>query len=179
MKIIDNLNSIDFQQTIHYIGGSTVKSLLRKAQKGLGTEAWSEIYDCMNKKFVVGLGLPGPGGDIEAFTDSMDRGGLKHINDKMWSFLIALSGILKEKEGDDGGILHEDVFAHVIKDDVMMFLWNDITEGFLKEDVDVLLLKKFCEFFTNTWLRGVILRRKNALLHVSRDKSSLRSRLSR
>jgi len=60
-----------------------------------------------------------------------------------------------------------------------MFMWNEITENSVTEQVDMLLLRNFCEFFTNGWLRGVALRRKNAIPKLSRDKAALRSKLSK
>jgi len=170
----DDVDDQKFQQSVYYVGGSAVKSVLRLACRS-NDKKWNSIVTCITENFLTGPLVSAPSSEVTEWTEAVDRGGLKLIKEKVFVFLMALSTILVKVEEDTGNVMHEKVMASV-KEDPILLLWDDIIEGSLSTEDSDFLLGKICYFFVNTWGAGVALRRKNEALGVT-DKAPFRSTL--
>jgi len=177
-KISDDLDDVNFQQTVHYIGGSCVKSVIGFSNRYKNNEKWKRIFDVVKEQMLVGSLVDAPSDDVVAWTNARDRGGLKFISESVWSLLMALSGILTKNE-ESHGINLENVCQTFYSDEILMLSWMDIIQGKLDEEESKLLLNTFCDKYINAWGHGVTLRRKNTELNPTRGRTSLRSQLSR
>jgi len=127
-------------------------------------------------KFLTGPMCSAPEEQVTASTEAMDRGGLEHINEKVWSFLVALTPILNRVERAGGSVLHEEVLCEV-KSDVVLALWDEIIKDKLTTEENDILLKNFLHFYVDTWGQGVRSRRLNEVEDIQRDKVAFRASL--
>jgi len=124
----DPFNS-QFQQTVFYIGESVVHSIKQLGKKS-SSEKWQKILNCVELKLVSDNSAEGPMSSVSRWQSSLDRGGLVYISDTLWLFLMAFTGLLKDKEEKDGS-LREDVVLRCVKEDMnLASLWEEVVVSF-------------------------------------------------
>ena len=169
----DPFNS-QFQQTVFYIGGSVVHSIKQLGKKS-SSEKWQKILNCVELKLVSDNSAEGQMSSVSRWQSSLDRGGLVYISDTLWLFLMAFTGLLKDKEEKDGSI-RKDVVLRCVKEDMCLAsLWEEVVQGLLPEEESNELREHVCKLFLNAWGSGIALRRKNTLREIGKDKVAFRS----
>jgi len=163
-----------FQQTVYYIGGSNVRSVMRVGLQSTTSEMWKRILTCIEMKLLASENAQAPTCEVSAWATSLDRGGLLHISDNLWKFLLALSGVCNSKEEKDGSLKHEIILEAVSNDDVLVMLWDEVVQGSIPHEESSVLRQYICKFFVNTWGAGIAMRRKNANADLCRDKIAFR-----
>jgi len=174
----DNLQDREIQQTVHYVGGAAVKSVLSKATRASKSTNWKNISSVTQKRILVGELVEAPAEILCQWTDSRNRGVLKFIGSDMLVFFMALCEILKQLEKDDGSLLHAEVIQHVKTSYLMSLLWDELINDSLEEDESELLKYQLILSFTNTWGSSIAQRRLNAVVNPG-DNEALRAKLSK
>ncbi len=79
----------------------------------------------------------------EVWTDLVDRGGLIHISDTIFSFFAAMEVVVKSHYSADNPLLmkelKERIITDVLQDDDVLFHWSIVAANWLEEDAHELL----------------------------------------
>lgn len=160
--------SLDFQQSIHYIGGSNVKSVLRTAFRNKSPNSeWRRVIDTIKKNFVVNSLAEAPRQELMAWTLAQDRGKLQKISDKALSFFLQLAREVKPLERLDGSLLNSEVFDVVGKSTSLLSLWDSL-RGSLNESESFKLLHAIVNHFCVTWRNGIVSRKQDEMALAKR-----------
>lgn len=171
----DNLDDLEFQETVHFIGGSSVKKILNKGMRAQLNDVWQKVVEVVKHKFLIGSLVTASFEIIMQWTVTQDRGGLKYINEGVWFFFMSLSGVLKEVEKEYGSVPHRHVICRVMNCNIMLALWSEIIEESLSCEDSDFLLEEIVAAFTNTWGNGLARRHKNSNVNLVHNKMPLRS----
>lgn len=153
--------STEFKQNMHYIGGSNVKSILRKALKiKHRNEEWQRLVDTLKTQFIVSELACAPDSELMAWTESVDRGRLTKISKKALDFFVQLGIEVKPLERSDGSVLTEEVIEKVFTSPSLLLRWDEL-KGSLTETESYKLMLSLAHQFCITWRNGVIGRRED------------------
>ncbi len=82
-----------FKQCVHYVAGSVVRRILRRAQPlSKKYDKWAAVVSVINSKFLKDDDGTGPHADLEAWTKMQDRGSLLYVSDEALNFFLYLAG---------------------------------------------------------------------------------------
>lgn len=153
-------DTLDFKQTMHYVGGANVKSILR-SPTGIKNpnHVWLRVIDVVKNHFLITELATAPKAELIAWTESVDRGGLTKINAKLLDFFVELGATVKVLEHFDGSLYVEEVLQKVADNSKLVCLWSEILKGSLPEVQSLKLLHNLCTYFCNTWRKGIVGRR--------------------
>lgn len=173
----DNPCDEEFQQTVHYVGGYTVRRCINCALRAKKTEIWQKSEKVLRQRFLCQGMQNAPPQRVIEWTQQQDRGGLMYIPEPVWVFLMSFTGILKSVETPDGSVLHTDVWSALHNCSVTMMLWSELCTD-VRMDVSDFLLREITQSFTNTWGNGAALRLKNTSGAFLKNKQTLRNSVS-
>lgn len=156
----ENTNTVEFTNVMHYIGGSNVKSVLRRLLRIKNpSEETENLLFTIRNNFLITSFSDSPEPELRAWTDAQDRGGLSKITSDMLNFFVALGNTVKDLERANGSLLTDDVINTVCATKSLVFLWDDIIKQTLSENESFNLLYALVLQFCVTWRKGIISRR--------------------
>ena len=157
-------DTLDFKQTIHYIAGSNVKSVLRTALRVKNPNSeWTRIVDTIKKYFLVSEYADAPDEKLMEWTLAQDRGGLTKIGATLLDFFVELGITVNVLEHMDGSLYQNEVITAVTNSGKLIRLWDEAVKGSLPDDESFKLLHALCGHFCCTWRSGIISRRLDEL----------------
>lgn len=157
-------DDLDFKQNMHYIGGSNIKSIVRKFYRLKHPKAADfKFILAVKERFLIGEFCGSADANIIAWTESQDRGGLLKINAKALDFFVAVGCIIKPLEHFDGSLYVDEVVEKVMSTPDLVLRWDDIVRGALPRQDSFNLLYRLCTHTCNTWRVGIVGRRKDEM----------------
>jgi hypothetical protein len=151
-------------QTLHYVGGSNVKSILKTAYRIKNrTPEWRRVVAAIRSYLLSSDLSAAPESEIIEWTKEQSRGGLSFISDNLFKFMLELSESVKILEHMDGSLYTDEVIDKVASSGSLIRLWDVVLQGSLPTDESFKLLHALCSHFCNTWRNGIISRRLNEL----------------
>lgn len=160
---LQSVNSMDFRQNMHYIGGSNVKSILKTALRFKHpNEEWQKVIKTIKDHFLISELSTAPAPVLMAWTDSLDRGRLTKISLNALEFFVQLGKEVKPLEQLDGSLLTDKVFDQVSQSASILYRWGKL-KGDLSEEESFKLLHALVCHFCVTWRNGIIGRRKDMM----------------
>ena len=150
----DNVNSLDFKQTVYYIAGFVTNAFLHKR---------AEYIDVINKKFISSPGNE-CSEEVRKFTKEIDRGGLKHCSKDALDFYLILFEFLMSLETPQGMLPPEIIDDKVASNDVLMFVWDDLVSSDLDEEMSLDFLLETVEKCSRVVAKGILKRRLNEVM---------------
>lgn len=176
----DKTDSRTFLELVYYIGGSVVSTMLFKGKKYKETNhRWELFLEVLQNRFLKKEGVGNScSASVSHFTESVDRGRLKHISQEALDFFVVLFDLLMSLEGEDGS-LPNTVEENVLENNTVLCLW-DVLVGSLLHDDDVSLdfLMQVCATCKRIVMKGIMKRRLNENLKKAYSSVALRSRLA-
>lgn len=167
IKIKQNLDTVDFKQTLHYTAGSNVKSVLRNAwRKWRGHDEGQAVIKTIRENFLIDDGdaaKAAPDEEFMEWTLAQDRGKLIKINDLALNFFFELATIVKCLEHFDGSLYVDEVIQKFSSHPKILFLWEELVKETLPKQLQFRLLHSLCTYFCNTWRSGIISRRMDEM----------------
>ena len=130
----DNPDDPNFQSSVYYVGGSTVRSVRARAMRSTNDPTWKKIVVCINDRMIVGEGVNAPDSSVTNWLRSRDRGGLLHITEPMWTSLMALTGILVKVEEIDGSVPQSKVLDCVCSEQMICILSSNVISDKLRNE---------------------------------------------
>lgn len=161
-------NSDDFVQSVHYIGGSNIKSVFRTAMK-YNTPEWRRVVITLRRQFLVSEFASAPSQVLSAWTDTRDRGGLQKISNKALNFFLQLACEVKVLERLDGSLLNEEVFDAIGQSAPLLCMWDEL-KGDLSDTESCKLLHALVSHFCYSWRNGIIGRRHDEMAMTKSEK---------
>lgn len=150
-------------QVVHHVAGSCLRAHFRNAYLHPSNEYMKNVKECILVKFA----MVGPPSIIDKknpkyWTSLLNRKSLLFLHDSALPFFIAVCKLLQTLETPDGSLVHDKVMDAVVSSPVITTLWDSIVDNFLKDDDSFRFMVQVIRSLTNTFGKGVMLRRMNA-----------------
>lgn len=159
----DNFNSIRGLRMVHFIAGSTMRSIIRHSYTFPKSKKHKRRSACVLKKFgCIGEPNAGQPSDKSFWTSTINRKSLFFVREENLPFFVELASLLQQTEKFDGSLGHEEVMDKVVDQPTLLQKWAKIVHCELSDDEAFSFLEQTVRLFTNTYGRGVLLRRMNA-----------------
>jgi len=158
----DDVNYHLTSQGLHYIVGASLQKQIRMAKRYPKNARLQRMKECILSKLAA-VGSPPivDNTDAKFWTFLMNRKALIFANDTAFPFFLHLGKILINCEVVDG-VPHQKVMDAVCANATMLNIWDSSIGNSLQEEESFALLTKVVRAVTNTYGRGVMLRRMNA-----------------
>lgn len=161
-------DTLDFKQTMHYVGGANVKSILRAALKIKNkNHEWLRVIEVVKKYFLISEFAAAPEAELMAWTETQDRGGLTKISSNLLNFYVNLGATVKIMEHCDGSLYVDEVMEKVMESSTLLCLWDETLKDALSKEQSFKLMHALCSYFCSTWRRGIITRRIDEMSAVN------------
>jgi len=121
------------------------------------------VKECILEKFAtVGHTNVTNRRSVKYWTSLMNRKSLLFLHERNLPFFIAVSKLLQSLESGDGSLHHARVMDAVTGTPAITALWDSIVDTSLSDDDSFRFMTQVIRSLTNTFGKGVMMRRMNA-----------------
>jgi len=131
------------------------------------------IKECILLKFAkVGGPSVADKKNPQYWTSLLNRKSLFFLHEGALPFFVELCKLVQKIESRDGKISHDKVMESIVETRILTTLWDSTVDNSLSEEESFNFMRKVVKSLTNTFGKGMMLRRMNALAKSGRGNKT-------